>query len=54
MVLSKIQVSQNFCEISRSLKFLQGIVSDYRSRSRILQGKKSWARKEKRQSRHHA
>ena len=53
MVFSKIRVSQNFCEISqvsqspflrglptsRSLKFCK-VVSDYRSRSRILKGKK--------------
>ena len=54
MVLSKIRVSQNFCEliswVSQS-RFLCGcqrlgvstfckVVSDYRSRSRILKGKK--------------
>ena len=53
MVLSKIRVSQNFCEISqvsqsrfscrllasRSLKFCK-VVSHYRSQSRILKGKK--------------
>ena len=64
MVLSKIRVSQNFCEISRvsQSRFLGGcqhlrvsnfckVVSDYRSQSRILKVKKSRARKEKRQSR---
>ena len=53
MVLSKIQVSQNFCEISRvsQARFLRGcqrlgvsnfskVVSDYRSRSSILKCKK--------------
>ena len=53
MVLSKIRVSQNFCEISRVSysRFLRGcqrlgvsnfckVVSDYRSRSRFLKGKK--------------
>ena len=53
MVLSKIRVLQNFCEISRvsQSRFLRGyqclrvsnfckVVSDYRSQSRILKGKK--------------
>ena len=53
MVLSKIQVSQNVCEISRASqsRFLRRcprlgvsnfckVVSDYKSRSRILKGKK--------------
>ena len=53
MVLSKIQVSQNLCEISRvsQSRFLRGcqrlivsnfykVVSDYRSQSCILKGKK--------------
>ena len=54
MVLSKIRVSQNFCEISQvsqsrflrglsasqSLKFLQGTLVTIDLRSRILEGKK--------------
>ena len=64
MVLSKIWFSQNYSEISRvsQSRFLREcqllgvskfckVVSDYRSRSRILKGKTSLARKEKRQSR---
>ena len=63
MVLSKLQILQNFCEITQvsqsqvlcrcqhlGVSNFCKVVSDYRSWSRILKGKKSWARKEKCQS----
>ena len=49
-----VSIFARIVSVSDSQNVSNSYCSDYRSRSRILKGKKSQARKEKRQSRRHA